>query len=88
MSKVKVTIGIFTVLLDILTVTALWTLYTVHPLTDLNQTWYTVAIWQGLEAYLFWRSKVKVTIGLRIFSTVTTLWTLYIVNTFTDFQQT
>ena len=37
-------------------VTTLWTLYTEHPLTDLNQTWYTVSIWQGLEAYLFSRS--------------------------------
>ena len=30
-------------------VTNLWTLYTVHPLTDLNQTWYTVNIWQSLK---------------------------------------
>ena len=37
-------------------ITMLWTLYTVHPLTDLNQTWYTDSIWQGLEAYLFSRS--------------------------------
>ena len=28
-------------------------LYTEHPSSDLNQTWYTVSIWQGLEVYLF-----------------------------------
>ena len=38
--------------------------YTEHPSTDLSQTWYTVSIWQGLEAYLFSRLTVKVKIGL------------------------
>ena len=37
-------------------VTTLLTLYTEHLSTDLNQTWYTVNIWHGLEAYLFSRS--------------------------------
>ena len=32
--------------------TTLWPLYTEHPSTDLNQTWYAVSILQGLEAYL------------------------------------
>ena len=40
-------------------VTTLWALYTEYPLTDLNQTCYTVSIWQGLEAYLFSWSSAK-----------------------------
>ena len=45
--------------------------YVVNTLhcTTLNQTWYTDSIWQGIEACLFSRSKVKVKIGLRIYAT-------------------
>ena len=43
----------------ILAVTALLTLYTEISLTDLNQTWYSVSILKGLEAYLLLESSVK-----------------------------
>ena len=66
---------------------SVWAL-TEHPLTNLKQTWYTVSIWQVLEAYLFLRLQVNGQIWTQNISAVTALWAFYTENHLTDNDQT